>query len=117
LPPRRLKVTALIAFRARRSCGRLIPFAAPRSLVAPGKRADLVPATDINIAPAGDTAPAGDPYDAIVSLGLPTNVDTLIVDGRILRRAGKFTAFDHDKIVAEAREAAIRLRDKANWPT
>ena len=71
----------------------------------------LVRTTDIN------TAPEGDPYEAIVSLGLPTNVDTVIVDGRILRRAGKFTAVDHAKIVAEAREAAIGLRDRANWPT
>ena len=77
--------------------------------ITPGKRADLVliRTTDIN------TAPAGDPYEAIVSLGLPTNVDTVVVDGRILRRAGKFTAFDHAKIVADAREAAIGLRDKA----
>jgi hypothetical protein len=62
-------------------------------------------------------APAGDPYEAIVSLGLPTNVDTVIVDGRILRRAGKFTTFDQAKIVTEAREAAIGLRDRAKWPT
>jgi len=33
----------------------------------------------------------------------------VIVDGRILRRAGKFTAFDHATIVAEAREAAIKV--------
>src|SRR5215472_3962641 len=81
--------------------------------ITPGKRADLVllRTTDVNM------APAGDPYEAIVSLGLPANVDTVIVDGRILRRAGKFTAFDHAKIVAEAREAAIGLRDKAKWPT
>jgi 5-methylthioadenosine/S-adenosylhomocysteine deaminase len=81
--------------------------------ITPGKRADLVlvRATDINM------APAGDPYEAIVSLGLPTNVDTVIVDGRILRRSGKFTAFDHAGIVAEARMAAIALRDKAKWPT
>jgi hypothetical protein len=62
-------------------------------------------------------APAGDPYEAIVSLGMPTNVDIVIVDGRVLRRGGKFTAFDHGKIVAEAREAALALRDKAKWPT
>ena len=37
--------------------------------------------------------------------------------GRVLRRAGTFTAFDHAKIVAEAREAAFGLRDKAKWPT
>jgi 5-methylthioadenosine/S-adenosylhomocysteine deaminase len=81
--------------------------------ITPGKRADLVlvRTTDINM------APAGDPYEAIVSLGMPTNVDTVIVDGRVLRRSGKFTAFDHGKIVAEAREAAVALRDKAKWPT
>lgn len=81
--------------------------------ITPGKRADLVLVriTDTNM------APAGDPYEAIVSLGLPTNVDTVIVDGRVLRRAGTFTAFDHAKIVAEAREAAFGLRDKAKWPS
>jgi 5-methylthioadenosine/S-adenosylhomocysteine deaminase len=81
--------------------------------ITPGKRADLVLVriTDTNM------APAGDPYEAIVSLGLPTNVDTVIVDGRVLRRAGTFTVFDHAKIVAEAREAAVGLRDKAKWPT
>jgi cytosine/adenosine deaminase-related metal-dependent hydrolase len=81
--------------------------------ITPGKRADLVlvRTTDVNM------APAGDPYEAIVSLGMPTNVDTVIVDGRVLRRGGKFTAFDHARIVAEARAAAIGLRDKAKWPT
>jgi 5-methylthioadenosine/S-adenosylhomocysteine deaminase len=81
--------------------------------ITPGKRADLVLVriTDTNI------APAGDPYEAVVSLGLPTNVDTVIVDGRVLRRAGTFTTFDHVKIVAEARAAAVGLRDKAKWPT
>jgi len=44
-------------------------------------------------------------------------VDTVIVDGRVLRRGSAFTALDHAKIVAEAREAAIGLRDKAKWPT
>jgi len=80
--------------------------------ITPGKRADLVlvRASDVNM------APAGDPYEAIVSFAMPSNVDTVIVDGRVLRRAGKFTAYDHPKIVAEAREAAYALRDKAKWP-
>jgi hypothetical protein len=47
---------------------------------------------------------------------MPPNVDTVMVDGRVLRRGGKFTALDHGKIVAEARAAAIALRDKAKWP-
>lgn len=77
-----------------------------------GKRADiiLVRATDINM------APIGDPYEALVSLAQPTNVDTVIVDGRILRQGGKFTALDHPKVVREAQEAAVALRTKAKWP-
>ena len=81
--------------------------------ITPGKRADLVlvRTTDVNIAPAPT-----DPYEAIVSFAMPANVDTVIVDGRVLRRGAKFTALDHGKIVAEAREAAMGLRDKAKWP-
>src|SRR5262249_57032633 len=57
----------------------------------PGQRADLilVRTTDINM------SPVGDPYEALVSLAQPSNIDTVIVDGRILRRDGKFTALDH----------------------
>jgi 5-methylthioadenosine/S-adenosylhomocysteine deaminase len=78
----------------------------------PGKRADIIllRTTDINM------APVGDPYEAIVSLAQPANVDTVIVDGRILRQSGKFTALDHAKIVREAQEAATALRNKAAWP-
>jgi 5-methylthioadenosine/S-adenosylhomocysteine deaminase len=78
----------------------------------PGKRADiiLVRTTDINM------TPVGDPYEALVSLAQPANVDTVIVDGRILRQSGKFTALDHAKIVGEAQEASAALRAKAKWP-
>jgi cytosine/adenosine deaminase-related metal-dependent hydrolase len=81
--------------------------------ITPGKRADLVllRATDLNM------APVTDPYEAVVSFAMPANVDTVLVDGRILRRAGKFTAFDDRQIATEAREAANALRDKAKWPT
>jgi cytosine/adenosine deaminase-related metal-dependent hydrolase len=78
----------------------------------PGKRADLilVRTTDINM------APAGDPYEALVSLAQPGNVDTVMVDGRILRQGGRFTALDQAKAVREAQEATLGLRAKANWP-
>jgi cytosine/adenosine deaminase-related metal-dependent hydrolase len=78
----------------------------------PRKRADiiLVRSTDINM------TPAGDPYEALVSRAQPTNIDTVIVDGRILRQAGRFTALDHAQVVREAQEAALALRAKANWP-
>ncbi|MGE0039113.1 MAG: amidohydrolase family protein [Xanthobacteraceae bacterium] len=78
----------------------------------PGKRADiiLVRTTDINM------APVGDPYEALVSRAQPTNIETVIVDGRILRQSNKFTALDHPKVLREAREAADALRAKAKWP-
>jgi 5-methylthioadenosine/S-adenosylhomocysteine deaminase len=78
----------------------------------PGKRADiiLVRTTDINM------TPVGDPYEALVSLAQPANVDTVIVDGRVLRQAGKFTTLDHAKVVRDAQEAASALRAKAKWP-
>jgi 5-methylthioadenosine/S-adenosylhomocysteine deaminase len=49
-------------------------------------------------------------------LAQPGNVDTVIVDGRVLRQAGKFTALDHPKAVREAHEAAMALRARAQWP-
>ena len=80
--------------------------------ITPGKRADLVllRATDLNM------TPVTDPYEAVVSFGLPANVDTVVIDGRVLRRAGKSTAFDDAKIIADARAAALAMREKAKWP-
>jgi 5-methylthioadenosine/S-adenosylhomocysteine deaminase len=78
----------------------------------PGKRADiiLVRTTDPNM------APVSDPYDALVTLANPGNIDTVIVDGRILRQSGKFTALDHAKVARDALDAAMALRAKAKWP-
>jgi imidazolonepropionase-like amidohydrolase len=78
----------------------------------PGKRADmiLVRTGDINM------LPPGDPYESIVSHAQPANVDTVIVDGRILRRSNKFTALDYAKVARDAREAIMVIRSKANWP-
>ena len=75
----------------------------------PGKRADLilVRATDINM------APVGDPYDAMVFLAQPGNVDTVVVDGRILRRKNQFTALDHAKVMQDAATTIAALRSRA----
>ena len=78
----------------------------------PGKRADviLVRTTDINM------APVGDPFEALVALAQPSNVDTVVVDGRILRRNGRFAALDHAQVVRDATDSAATLRARANWP-
>jgi cytosine/adenosine deaminase-related metal-dependent hydrolase len=77
----------------------------------PGKRADLilVRTGDVNI------APMGDPYEALISFAQPRNIDTVIVDGRILRRGGEFTALDYAEALKEANETAAALRARANW--
>jgi 5-methylthioadenosine/S-adenosylhomocysteine deaminase len=72
----------------------------------PGKRADLilVRTTDLNM------APLGDPVQAIVRSAQPHNVDTVVVDGRILKRGGQMTGVDVEKVVREASESMARLR-------
>lgn len=77
----------------------------------PGKRADLilVRTGDINV------APMSDPYTALVSFAQPGNIDTVVVDGRILRRAGTFTALDYPEVLREAAQTAAALRARANW--
>jgi len=75
----------------------------------PGKRADLI------LIRAGDAnmSPIGDPYDALVQLAHPGNIDTVVVDGRILRRNNKFTALDEDQVIREAADAVAALKLRA----
>ena len=72
----------------------------------PGKRADLilVRTTDLNL------APVIDPAYALVYAAQPANVDTVVVDGRILRQGGRFTALDERQVVREAEESVRALR-------
>jgi cytosine/adenosine deaminase-related metal-dependent hydrolase len=64
----------------------------------PGKRADLilVRTGDVNMGPMGDA------YQALVWFGQTRNIDTVVVDGRILKRGGRLTALDTRKVVCEA---------------
>lgn len=77
----------------------------------PGKRADLIliRTTDINM------APVGDPYEALVSLALPSNIDTVVVDGRIVRRGGRFVTLDEGAVVRQAAESLADLKARAGW--
>ena len=77
----------------------------------PGKRADLILIRTTD----GNLAPVGEPYNALVQLAQPSNVDTVVVDGRILRRKGQFTALDQEKVITEAADAAAGLKARAKW--
>jgi cytosine/adenosine deaminase-related metal-dependent hydrolase len=74
----------------------------------PGKRADviLIRADDINIAPVADVE------SAIVRCATPANVDTVMIDGRILKRSGMIV-YDVASIVREAALAAEAVRRRA----
>ena len=76
-----------------------------------GKRADLIMVStrDVNM------GVFGDPAHMLVTAAQPSNVDTVIVDGRILKRAGKLTAMDGLQIAAEAGAASAALRQRAGW--
>ncbi|WP_433260902.1 amidohydrolase family protein [Actinosynnema sp. CS-041913] len=65
----------------------------------PGKRADvvLVRATDVNL------FPVTDPVAALVSSAHPGNVDTVLIDGVVRKRAGSFVGDGLDR----ARELAL----------
>ena len=71
----------------------------------PGKRADiiLVRKTDPNI------APVFEPYNSLVYAGQPANVDTVIVDGRVLRAGGKFAALDIGETMRAVTASAVRV--------
>jgi 5-methylthioadenosine/S-adenosylhomocysteine deaminase len=86
-------------------------FADRTGSLTPGKRADLI------LVRTGDPhmGDIGDSYDALVQLAQPSDVDTVVVDGRILRRKGAFTALDYGKLLADASQSVAALKTKANW--
>ena len=76
-----------------------------------GKRADLilVNTRDVNL------GVFSDPAHMLVEAAQPSNVDTVMVDGRILKRRGKLTAVDVEQVVTEASAALTAVRKRANW--
>jgi cytosine/adenosine deaminase-related metal-dependent hydrolase len=76
-----------------------------------GKRADLIMVStrDVNL------GVFGDPAHMLVTAAQPSNVDTVVVDGRILKRGGKLTALNTGQIVTEAAAANAALRKRADW--
>jgi 5-methylthioadenosine/S-adenosylhomocysteine deaminase len=74
-----------------------------------GKRADiiLIRTKDVNVALVGNIE------TAVVQTVTPANVDTVIVDGRILRRSGRLIAYDMSRIIDQAEKSASGIRKQA----
>lgn len=77
----------------------------------PGKRADVIMVSieQPNI------AVFSDPAHIALEATQPANVDTVIVDGRILKRRGKLTAMDVDQVIRDASTSFVAVRQRANW--
>ena len=78
----------------------------------PGKRADLilVRTNDLNV------APFINPALLLVQQAQPCNVDTVVVDGRILKHKGELVALDTEGIIRKAAESFHAARKRAGGP-
>jgi len=79
--------------------------------ITPGKRADLIlldPGA-LNMALADDA----DPYALIVYSATPGNVDTVIVDGVVLKRGGRLLGVDVARVMKEARVSIDAILERA----
>jgi cytosine/adenosine deaminase-related metal-dependent hydrolase len=80
----------------------------------PGKRADLIMVNTRAV----NLGVVTEPAHLLVEAAQPANVDTVMIDGRIVKRGGRLTGIDEgDVIDAAARAyAALRQRSRWSWP-
>jgi cytosine/adenosine deaminase-related metal-dependent hydrolase len=76
-----------------------------------GKRADIIMISPNSL----NMAVVTDPAHLVLESTGPENIDTVIVDGRILKRSGKLTSVSVPEVVSGARRALAEIRQKANW--
>jgi 5-methylthioadenosine/S-adenosylhomocysteine deaminase len=105
LPSRR--VLELATIEGARSMG----MAATTGSLMPGKRADIIMVSTRS----PNLAVFTDPAHMLVTAAQPANVDTVIVDGRILKRSGALTTLDPVQIAHEAGAALTAVRGRAGW--
>ncbi|KAJ5154993.1 uncharacterized protein N7500_010432 [Penicillium coprophilum] len=78
--------------------------------VVPGKKADLVMFRCDDI----DTVPVVDPIATVVFHASPKNIDTVIVDGRIVKQNGQLVGIDWESLQDQIKSRSQRLRDQAS---
>ncbi|HJP78096.1 MAG TPA: amidohydrolase family protein [Pseudonocardiaceae bacterium] len=77
----------------------------------PGKRADVILVSERG----SNLAVRTDPVRLLVTAAQPSNVDTVMVDGRILKRHGRLTEVDVAEVGARARQALADVLERAHW--
>jgi cytosine/adenosine deaminase-related metal-dependent hydrolase len=60
-----------------------------------------------------------EPAHLLVEAAQPANVDTVMIDGRFVKRGGRLTTVDVPELVEDAARALtdLRRRSKWNWPS
>ena len=76
-----------------------------------GKRADLIMVDTRAL----NLAMLTEPAHMLVEAAQPANVDTVIIDGRILKRGGRLTSLNVGDIVAAAERASTGVRRRSGW--
>ncbi|MGE5286848.1 MAG: amidohydrolase family protein [Micromonosporaceae bacterium] len=79
--------------------------------LSPGKRADIIMVSTRS----PNLAVFTDPAHMLVAAAQPANVDTVIVDGRVLKRSGVLTVLDPVQIAQAAGAALTAVRARAGW--
>jgi cytosine/adenosine deaminase-related metal-dependent hydrolase len=105
LPARR--VLELATIEGARSMG---IDAAVGSLV-PGKRADLIMVNTRQV----NIGVFSEPAHMLVEAAQPANVDTVLIDGRVVKRGGALVGLDPGEIVDAAARALRAVRRRAGW--
>ena len=77
----------------------------------PGKRADVIAISTQQV----NLGVFTDPAHMIIEAAQPANVDTVIVDGRILKRGGKLTSVVVNEVMTDAAASFDGMRKRANW--
>jgi 5-methylthioadenosine/S-adenosylhomocysteine deaminase len=70
----------------------------------------LVRTNDLNV------APFINPASLLVQQAQPCNVDTVVIDGRILKHKGELVALDIEEIIGKAAESFHAARKRAGGP-
>jgi len=78
----------------------------------PGKRADVIMVSTRQLTMGVFTEPA----HLLVEAAEPESVDTVIVDGRVLKRGGRLTSLAVDRIVSDAEGSFEAMRNRADQP-
>jgi 5-methylthioadenosine/S-adenosylhomocysteine deaminase len=77
----------------------------------PSKRADVIMISTEHL----NMGVFTDPAHMLVESAEAENVDTVIVDGRVLKRGGRLTSISVDRVLEDAQGSLDGMRKRANW--